>query len=242
MRVKSALRDGRFVLHYQPVIRLGNGEAEHYEALIRLIDEQGELIAPDEFLDAAQRFGLMPQIDRWVVDNVVRVLEQLGGVRIFVNISGESLGDDELLAFIERRIVDSHIPAGMLAFEITESAAVTDLSAAQNWIRKLKDLGCLFALDDFGVGFSSFSYLRALSADYVKIDKSFVTDLDVNPTNRALVLAVKTVAQTLGKEVIAEGVENEAHASVLREIGVELGRATPGAPPAPPCPRAGSPD
>ncbi len=224
MRVKSALRDGRFVLHYQPVIRLGNGEAEHYEALIRLIDEQGALIAPDEFLSAAQRFGLMPQIDRWVVDNVVKVLESLGGVRIFVNISGESLGDDELLAFIERRIVDSHIPSGMLAFEITESAAVTDLTAAQNWIRKLKDLGCLFALDDFGVGFSSFSYLRALSADYVKIDKSFVTDLDVNPTNRALVLAVKTVAQTLGKEVIAEGVENEAHASVLREIGVELGQ------------------
>ncbi|HEX7193090.1 MAG TPA: EAL domain-containing protein [Thermoanaerobaculia bacterium] len=224
MRIKSALRDGRFALHYQPVVRLGNGEAEHYEALIRLIDEEGELIAPDEFLTAAQRFGLMPQIDRWVVENVMKVLESVGGVRIFVNISGASLCDDALLAFIERRIADSHIPPGRLAFEITESAAVTDLAAAQNWISKLKDLGCLFALDDFGVGFSSFSYLRALSADYVKIDKSFVADLDVNPTNRALVLAVKTVAQTLGKEVIAEGVENEAHATALREIGVELGQ------------------
>jgi EAL domain-containing protein (putative c-di-GMP-specific phosphodiesterase class I) len=154
----------------------------------------------------------------------VKVLESVRGVRIFVNISGPSLGDDELLAFIEHRILNAQIETGTLAFEITESAAVTDLAAAQNWISKLKDLGCLFALDDFGVGFSSFSYLRALSADYVKIDKSFVTDLDVNPTNRALVLAVKTVAQTLGKEVIAEGVENEAHASALREIGVELGQ------------------
>lgn len=224
MRIKSALRDGRFVLHYQPVVRLGNGEHEHYEALIRLVDEHGELIAPDEFLTAAHRFGLMPQIDRWVVDNVVKVLPSLHGVRIFVNISGASLGDDDLLAFIERRILESRIPAGQLAFEITESAAVTDLAAAQNWISKLKKLGCLFALDDFGVGFSSFSYLRAIAADYVKIDKSFVMDLDINPTNRALVLAVKTVAQTLGKEVIAEGVENEAHASVLREIGVELGQ------------------
>ena len=223
MRVKSALRDGRFALHYQPVVRLGNGEHEHYEALIRMLDEHGALIPPDDFLSAAQRFGLMPQIDRWVVDRVVSVLATCD-VRVFVNISGASLGDDSLLEFIERRIRESHLLPGRLAFEITESAAVTDLASAQNWIRKLKDLGCLFALDDFGVGFSSFSYLRALSADYVKIDKSFVMDLDVNPTNRALVLAVKTVAETLGKAVIAEGVENEAHAVVLREIGIELGQ------------------
>ena len=224
-RINSALRDERFALCYQPVVRLGNNEAEHYEVLIRMIEEDGSIVAPDDFISAAERFGLMPQIDRWVVKNVLRVLATAGGTaRLFVNISGTSLGDAELLAFIERSIVESRIAPGRLAFEITESAAIRDLAAAQSWIRKLKELGCLFAIDDFGVGFSSFSYLRALSADYVKIDRSFVSDVDTNPTNRALVQAVMTVAQTLGKEVIAEGVETDAHAAVLRELGIELGQ------------------
>ncbi len=128
------------------------------------------------------------------------------------------------MKFIQTKLVEVALPPGRLAFEITGSAAVTDLLRAQKWIDKLKELGCLFALDDFGIGFSSFSYLRALSADYVKIDRSFVTDVDTNPTNRALVQAVKTVASTLGKEVIAEGVETEQRADVLRQLGVELGQ------------------
>jgi diguanylate cyclase (GGDEF)-like protein/PAS domain S-box-containing protein len=222
-RIRNALREERFVLCYQPVVRIGNGEPEHYEALIRMIDEDGATVQPEDFIAAAERFGLMPQIDRWVVENVVRVLgTTTSPSRIFVNISGASLGDPDLLAFIERQITDSCIAPGRLAFEITESAAIRDLAVAQSWIHKLKDLGCLFAIDDFGVGFSSFSYLRALSADYVKIDRSFVSDVDTNPTNRALVLAVMTVAQTLGKEVIAEGVETGAHAAVLLELGIEL--------------------
>ena len=222
-RIRNALRDERFVLCYQPVVRLGNGEAEHYEALIRMLDADGTSIPPEDFISAAERFGLMPQIDRWVVDNVLKMLaERRFDARVFVNISGASLGDRELLAYIERRLSEERIPAGTLAFEITESAAIRDLTIAQSWIRKLKTLGCLFAIDDFGVGFSSFSYLRALSADYVKIDRSFVIDVDTNPTNRALVQAVMTVAQTLGKEVIAEGVETDEHERVLIELGIEL--------------------
>jgi len=222
-RIRKALRDGRFVLCYQPVVRIGNGATEHYEALLRMIDEDGTTIAPEDFISAAERFGLMSQIDQWVVENVLQVLAQDDAPeRIFVNISGASLGDADLLAFIEKRIEAMPCPPGRLAFEITESAAIRDLAIAQDWIRKLKQLGCLFAIDDFGVGFSSFSYLRALSADYVKIDRSFVMDVDTNPTNRALVQAVMTVAQTLGKEVIAEGVETEAHEAVLVELGIEL--------------------
>jgi diguanylate cyclase (GGDEF)-like protein/PAS domain S-box-containing protein len=222
LEIREALREERFVLHYQPVVRLGNGQAEHYEALIRMIDRDGVTIPPDQFITAAERFGLMSQVDRWVVDKVIGVLGRVAHARIFVNLSGVSLNDATLLEFIEKRVIETGIEPGRLAFEITESVAVTDLSTAQGWIRRLKSLGCLFALDDFGVGFSSFSYLRALSADYVKIDRSFVTDLDTNPTNRALVLAVKTVAETLGKEVIAEGVETDAHAEVLRELGIHL--------------------
>lgn len=222
--IRQALREQRFIIHYQPVIRLGDGRAEHYEALVRMVSRDGRIIAPDDFIPAAERFGMMPEIDRWVVDHVLTAVTRSDSVRVFVNLSGSSLCDDALLEFIEQRIRQAEIAPGQIAFEITESTAVTDLATAQNWIRKLKDLGCLFALDDFGVGFSSFSYLRAISADYVKLDRSFVSDVHANATSRALVRAVKAVANTLGKEVIAEGVETEEHAEALRELGIELGQ------------------
>jgi len=223
-RIKSALRDGRFALLFQPVIRLGNGETEHYEALVRMIGDDGQDVLPDRFLPFAERYGLMPQIDRWVFQQVLRTLQQRPTLRLFANLSGASLNDETLLSYIEERIRGAGLAPGRLSFEITESAAVADFASARNWIRRLKELGCLFALDDFGVGFSSLGYLRALAVDYVKIDRTFIRDVDTNLTNRALVQAVNTVAHTLGKEVIAEGVETEAHASVLREIGVEHGQ------------------
>ena len=222
--IRTALRDGRFELSYQPVIRLGNGERVHYEALIRMRGGDDAFIQPDEFVPIAERYGLMPQIDRWVFDEVLRELGERPLVRIFANLSAMSLNDESLLRYIEERIVAAQLEPGRLAFEITESAAVADLASARNWIHRLKQLGCLFALDDFGVGFSSLGYLRALAVDYVKIDRTFIRDLDTNPTNRALVQAVNTVAHTLGKEVIAEGVETAAHAAVLLELGVEHGQ------------------
>ncbi len=221
-RIKDALREDRLVLHYQPVVNINTGKATHYEALLRLCDGDGPPIPASEFISSAERFGLMPQIDRWVLERVLKVLAGPGRARIFINISGASLCDESLLDFIVERVRAAALPPGRLAFEITESAAVTDLLRAQEWVAKLKELGCLFALDDFGIGFSSFSYLRSLSADYVKIDRSFVADLDTNPTNRALVRAVKSVANTLGKEVIAEGVETGRLENALRELGVEL--------------------
>jgi len=222
-RIRSALRENRMMLYFQPVIRLGSGEPEHFEALIRL-HENGVIINPDEFLPVAERYGLMAQIDRWVFDDVLRTLRDRPFLRIFANLSGASLNDEELLQYIEEQIRSSGIPPGQLAFEITESVAVNDFATARNWIHRLKELGCVFALDDFGIGFSSLGYLRALAVDYIKIDRTFIRDVDTNPTNRALVQAVNTVAHTLGKEVIAEGVESEAHAAVLREIGVEHGQ------------------
>ena len=223
-RIKRALRDGRLSLVFQPVIRLGNGETTHYEALVRMIGDDGGQVPPDDFLPFAERYGLMPQIDRWVFDEVLRTIMQRPALRIFANLSAASLNDEELLSYIEERLHAAALEPGRLSFEITESAAVADFATARNWIRRLKELGCLFALDDFGVGFSSLGYLRALAVDYVKIDRTFIRDVDTNMTNRALVQAVNTVAHTLGKEVIAEGVETEAHASVLREIGVEHGQ------------------
>jgi diguanylate cyclase (GGDEF)-like protein/PAS domain S-box-containing protein len=222
--IRTALRDGMFELSYQPVIRLGDGERVHYEALVRMRGPGGTFIQPDHFVPIAERYGLMPQIDRWVFDAVLRELRQRPIVRIFANLSAMSLNDEALLRYIEEQTAAAQLEPGRLAFEITESAAVADLASARNWIHRLKQLGCLFALDDFGVGFSSLGYLRALAVDYVKIDRTFIRDLDTNPTNRALVQAVNTVAHTLGKEVIAEGVETAAHAAVLLELGVEHGQ------------------
>jgi len=223
-RVKDALRDRRFVLAYQPILRLETGRTAHYEALIRLRDDGGGLVGPGAFLPAAEQFGLLPQLDTWVVDEVLDVLGKRDDVEIFVNLSGASLGEEGHLLSIEERIRESGIGTGRLAFEVTETTAVRDMIAAREWMRRLRDLGCRFALDDFGIGFSSFSYLQSLPADYVKIDGSFIRDLDTNLANRALVKAIDTVAHTLGKETIAEQVENLGSVAVLRELGVEFGQ------------------
>lgn len=222
--LNAALEESRFQLHFQPVIALANGVATHHEVLVRMIGSDGGLILPDRFIPAAERFGLMPQLDLWVIRNTIEVLERNPGLEVFVNLSASSLNQDEILLSISEMIGEANLPPGALAFEITETVALNDLIRAQEWITRLRDLGCSFALDDFGVGFSSFSSLRALSVDYVKVDRSFVRDIDTNATSRALVDAVRAVAHTLGKEVIAEGVETDAHVGVLASLGVEYGQ------------------
>jgi EAL domain-containing protein (putative c-di-GMP-specific phosphodiesterase class I) len=223
-RIKEALRENRFVLHYQPIFHFKSGRAAHFEALIRLREGPDDLIAPAVFLPAAERFGLMPYVDGWVVDHVIELLVKRPAVEIFVNLSGTSLGDESLLSHIEERVTSTGLPAGRLAFEITETAAVRDIVVARDWMRRLKDRGCRFALDDFGIGFSSFSYLQSMPADYVKIDGSFIRGVETDPAARALVRAIDTVAHTLGKETIAECVENLDSVRTLVELGVEYGQ------------------
>jgi EAL domain-containing protein (putative c-di-GMP-specific phosphodiesterase class I) len=223
-RVKDAIRDGRLQLLAQKIVSLATGKADHEEILVRLVDESGALIAPGAFLTAAERFGLMPSLDRWVVTRSIGLLTASPGRRLFVNLSGTSLGDRTLLAEIEALVVASALPAGALTFEITETAAIADIAGLQRWARRLKELGCGFALDDFGTGFSSFAYLQALPVDLVKIDGSFVRDLDTNPTNRALVGAMVAVAHALGKTVVAEMIERGPVADILRELGAEYGQ------------------
>jgi len=185
----------------------------------------GSVTGPASFLQAAEQFRLMPMIDRWVVGTALTELRNRPGLRIFVNLSGQSLSDESLLEQIES-MVKAEAPslASRLTFEITETAAVRDLGRAQQWMRRLTDLGCQFALDDFGMGFSSFSYLKALPARYVKIDGSFIRNLDADPTNRALVQSMTTVAHALGKAVVAEWVENAQITQLLQEMGVEYGQ------------------
>lgn len=223
-RVKDAIRDGKLHLLAQKIVSFSTGKVDHEEILVRLVDEGGGLIAPGAFLTAAERFGLMPALDRWVVTRSIGLLAKSPGRKLFVNLSGTSLGDRGLLAEIEALVVASALPPGALTFEITETAAIADIAGLQRWARRLKELGCGFALDDFGTGFSSFAYLQALPVDLVKVDGSFVRDLDTNPTNRALVGAMVAVAHALGKTVVAEMVEREAVADILRDLGAEYGQ------------------
>jgi diguanylate cyclase (GGDEF)-like protein/PAS domain S-box-containing protein len=223
-RIKDALREGRFVLHYQPIVRLSDGVTMFHEALIRMRDGNGELIAPSSFITSAERFGLSPMVDEWVVAEAVSLLRSRPELRICTNLSGASIGDERLLQRVTSIIREAALGPGRLIFEVTESAAVQDLVHAQKWMEDLGRLGCNFALDDFGMGFSSFSYLRALPAAHVKIDGSFTRTLFSESSGRAIFEAVTSVAHALGKTVIAEWVENEATLSVLKNIGVDFGQ------------------
>lgn len=220
LMIKRAIKENRFVLHYQPITKTEN-VIVHYEALIRMLDEEGTIVLPNDFISIAERFGLMSQIDRWVMKNALKTLEERPNIHIFINLSGVSLGDKALLSFIEESIKNSTIDPARLGFEITETTAIRDLSQSRTWIKRIKLLGCKFALDDFGVGFSSFSYLSDLPVDYLKIDGSFVRNLDKDPTQKALIQAINALAHVLGKQTIAEFVENEAILKILQELNVD---------------------
>lgn len=235
-RIKDALRDDGLVLHFQPVVRLAGGQPQYHEALVRLRLEDGRLAPPGAFLPVAERYGLMAQVDRWVLGRALGLLVARPTLHLFVNLSGVSLSDESLLEDVESRLRAARHLAGRLCLEVTETAAVADVSATQRWMRRLKEVGCRFALDDFGTGFSTFAYLRALPVDYVKIDGSFVRDLETDSTSRSLVQAINSVAHTLGKETVAEWVESPSVAALLRDLGTEYGQGYHWGPPGPSAP------
>ena len=237
-RIRDALAVGAFELHFQPVVPLIPGKGVHHEVLLRMAGPGPERIRPGSFLPAAERFGLMPRVDEWVIGRSLDLLQERRDLELFVNLSGRSLGDETLFSRVEARLRADRRVAERLTFEITETSAISDLIATQRWIRRMKELGCSFALDDFGIGFSSLSYLRALAVDYVKIDGSFIRGLDTDPTNRALVEAVRNVAHILGKEVIAECVETEAVSRTLSGMGIEYGQGYFWGPPSATIPEA----
>lgn len=220
--INDGLRENRFVLHYQPV--MSNERIIHYEALLRILDSEGDIIYPKSFIAIAERFGLMSQIDRWVINSAIQTLCENPGISIFINVSPVNLGDYELLKTVELRLAEKGINPERIGFEITETAAVKDLMKAVHWINRLKKLGCKFALDDFGVGFTSFTYLQKLPVDYLKIDGSFIRNVDTDATQKALVQAMNAVAHTLGKTTIAEFVETDTIWRTVQELGVDLGQ------------------
>lgn len=223
LQINTALKENRFTLHFQPIVDM-QGKIVHHEALLRMLGQDGKLIFPNEFMRTAERFGLMSQIDQWVVNSAIDILCINPKMSIFVNISASSLIDRELLKFIESRIHESGIAPTRIGFEITETAVIRDLDQVEHWIRRLKVIGCKFALDDFGAGFLSFAHLQKLPVDYLKIDGSFIRNIDVDPINKALVQAMNSVAHALGKATIAEYVENEKIWEILHELQIDCGQ------------------
>ncbi|HKJ71109.1 MAG TPA: GGDEF and EAL domain-containing protein, partial [Gammaproteobacteria bacterium] len=227
-RIRRALREDRFVLHFQPIFRLADGAVSHYEVLLRMIGDDGELIGPGAFLDTAEGFGLIRDIDHWVVTHAVHVQgrsrREGRPVRLAINLSGRHIGRREVLEWVTGALEESGADPEALLFEITETAAVENIAQAREFIESLRSRGCGVALDDFGVGLSSFHYLKNLPVDMIKIDGSFVRTLDRDAYDRTFVRAMSELAANLGITSVAEFVENEAIAQILRELGVDLGQ------------------
>lgn len=224
-RIQDALREDRFCLYAQSIVDLRGGDGGHCELLVRMLSSSGEVIAPMAFIPAAERYNLMPAIDRWVIKAAFDALAA-APVRsldsVAINLSGASLSDDHFLDYIKAQFERTGIAPQSICFEITETAAIANLSKAAGFIGELNRLGCRFALDDFGVGMSSFVYLKHLPVDYLKIDGSFVKDMLEDPIDRAMVETINHIGHIMGKKTIAEGVESDAALAQLRLIGVDF--------------------
>ena len=225
-RIEQALSDGRFCLYYQPIHAFAPWAIRHGEILLRMVDEQGRIVLPGAFIPAAERYGLMLTIDQWVVSKSLEALKTIAddACVFLINISGQSLGAAEFLEFVTDRIKETRVTPDKLCFEITETAAASELGHVLRFINTLKGVGCRFALDDFGTGLSSFSYLKTLPVDYLKIDGAFIRELVVDDIDRAMVEAVNRIGHRMGLSTIAEGVESEAIARKVEEIGVDYGQ------------------
>src|SRR5579872_18438 len=226
-RINNALEEGRFELFRQTIMPLQKTEGgSHYELLLRMRDEAGKIVGPDNFMTAAERYGITPSIDRWVIENAFRWLvseadrsEKLAMCSI--NLSGQSLGDDKFLPYVIEQFHRSGLDATKICFEITETAAIASFSQANRFIQALKELGCKFALDDFGTGLSSFGYLKHFPVDYLKIDGSFVKEILHDPIDREMVRSINEIGHLTGKQTIAEFAENQEIINMLQSLGVD---------------------
>mgnify|MGYP000125571378 FL=1 len=221
--IRDALAEDRFTLYFQPVVRVSDGSVRMHEVLLRMLDRGGGVVNPATFIPPAERYGLMPLLDQWVVGKVFDLLrsECDRNLCLTVNLSGCSLGDCDLMALIRNNLALLELTAGELIFEVTETAAVGHLETAGEFMRELTEMGCHFALDDFGTGFSSFAYLKHMPVRYVKIDGAFVKDIVMDPVDQAMVRSINQIAHSLGKETIAEFVESDAILEKLSRFGVD---------------------
>ncbi|MBX9811751.1 MAG: EAL domain-containing protein [Burkholderiales bacterium] len=227
-KLRDALDEDRLVLFSQPVVRLKDQKPVHYEILVRVLDHNGKYILPEHFIEFAESMGMVQEIDMRVVEKLLQFMRenrQLGQkLRYFVNLSRVSISDQHWIQRFVTLLRTSQVDPGQLVFEITETAAMSEIDVTLTFIRRLKDMGCRFALDDFGAGFSSFYYLKRFEVDYLKIDGSFIRDLATDEGSRIFVKALNDVARELNKQVIAEWVEKPEVVKLLVEMGTQFGQ------------------
>jgi len=227
-KLREVLDEDRLVLYSQPVVRLTDLQIVHCEILVRIRDDNGNVVLPSQFIEYAESLGMVQEIDMRVVERLIEYLRQPENqgqkIRYFVNLSRVSISDQHWVRKFCNMLAASGIMHNQLVFEITETAAMTDVDVTQQFIRELKQMGCRFALDDFGAGFSSFYYLKRFDVDYLKIDGGFVRDLATDEGNRIFVRALCDVAHGLNKQVIAEWVEDRAVMKILTDMGTVYGQ------------------
>ena len=229
-RISSAVEEDRLELFFQPIIGIGkaNGKARgHYELLLRMRDEKGDLVSPDQFIPAAERYSLMSTLDRWVIREALAELADRGDggearYTIAINLSGTSLSEDRFLEDVIKELEKQKLPKGAICFEITETAAISNLSRVVHFMQSLKALGCKFSLDDFGSGLSSFTYLKNLPVDYLKIDGQFIRNVAEDSVDESMVKAIREVGHAMGIETIAERVETKQVLEKLGSLGIEF--------------------
>jgi diguanylate cyclase (GGDEF)-like protein len=225
-KIRDALTGDRLSLHTQPIRNLASGGIERYELLLRMTDEDGELLPAASFIDAAERSGMVQELDRWVVARALALLakrEREGRpLSLHVNISGASLTDISVLEFIERQLDEGGADPSHCTFEITETANVHDYEAAAGFADRLTDFGCQVAIDDYGAGFGPFDYLKRIPFDLIKIDGAFVRDMPRSDADQLTVQAIVQIARGLGKTTIAEYVQDDTTAEMLRDYGVDM--------------------
>jgi diguanylate cyclase (GGDEF)-like protein len=229
--LREAIANDRFRMDAQPIIELAHaGGTRRFELLLRMIDPQGEIVAPDKFFTAAERYQIATDIDRWVVQYALEILSSAAprlasmDAHFAINISGQSLGDEQFPIYLEQKLREYELPAGMLSFEITETAAVANIVRAEMLIRRLQDLGHSIALDDFGRGLSSLTYLKSLPVSHLKIDGGLVRDVAGNARSRAAVTAIVQLSQAMKLETTAECVESESILAAVGQLGVTYGQ------------------
>lgn len=223
-RIIKAISEDRFLPWFQPILGIKDG-VQHYEALARLRDEEGNILSPAIFIDTAERFGLIGTIDNIIAEKTMRLQAEMGRngkyLTFGMNLSGNDFGDEEFLSRLQSKILETKADPNHLIFEITETAAVHEMEKAKRFIKALKSMGCRFSLDDFGVGFTSFTYLKELDVDYIKIDGSFIRRLHENYNDQLFVKAIVDVARGMGIKTVAEFVESEETLQLLKEYGVD---------------------
>jgi EAL domain-containing protein (putative c-di-GMP-specific phosphodiesterase class I) len=225
-KLRDALDNDLFVLRYQPIVHIASGRITHHEVLLRMASDSGKLISPDAFLPAAVRFGLMAEIDSWMVKNAIRALAEYRrerpDLRFSINLSANAFETQDLTEYVQLHLEKNCVPASSVIFEITESLAVRHLGFVERQIESLRKLGCELALDDFGTGYSSFSYLQRLPVDYIKIDGCFIRDLVDKPVDQKMIRLIAEIGQEAGMKIIAEYVQSGPILALLGELGIDM--------------------